>query len=91
MKIIYIVKYHGGGYDDAYIATIFVTEKKSTAEKYCTRFNTMLKKWKDYYSQFCNTDYGFEQMNPEHIKTKFGRWLALQRVTKCYWEEIEVR
>jgi len=52
MDKIYLVKYCGGSYDDFYIVTIFATTKKSTATKYVTRFNKILKKWKEYYSQF---------------------------------------
>ena len=48
----YLVRYSGGSYDDYYSAVVFVTNKKSTATKYCTKFNKLLGKWKTYYSQF---------------------------------------
>jgi len=39
----YLVRYCGGSYDDYYSAVVFVTNKKSTATKYCSKFNKALK------------------------------------------------
>ena len=52
MKKIYIVRYCGGSYDDWYESNVFVTDKKTTATKYVTKFNKTLKKWKNHYKQF---------------------------------------
>jgi len=54
----YLVRYCGGSYDDYYSAVVFVTNKKSTATKYCFKFNKALKKWKGYYEQFETDKFG---------------------------------
>lgn len=87
----YIVRYYGGSYDDFYEANVFVTDKKSTATKYVTKFNKMLKKWKDYYKQFETDDLGITWIADEHADKHFMRWNSLQNVTKCYLDEIECR
>ena len=88
---IYLVKYCGGSYDDYYSVVIFATAKKPTATKYVTRFNRILKKWKQYYSQFENSDNGFKWIKDQHIEKHFDRWDRLRNITKCYYEEVSVR
>lgn len=43
---IYIIKYHGGDYEDYYEKIIFATTDKTKAISYVRRFNKILKKWK---------------------------------------------
>ncbi|WP_379953309.1 hypothetical protein [Dokdonia sp. R78006] len=91
MKKIYIVKYCGGSHDDWYSADVFVTDKKTTATKYVTKFNKILKKWKEHYKQY--EENILENMNwikDEHLE-HFERWNDLQNITKCYCDEIELR
>lgn len=52
MTSYYLVRYSGGSYEDAFDVVVFATNKKSTATKYCTKFNKLLKKWQNYYKQF---------------------------------------
>ena len=87
----YLVRYCGGSYDDYYSVVIFVTNKKTTATKYVTKFNRILKKWKDYYKQFESNKYGFNWIADEHIESHFERWNSLQNITKCYYEEVSFR
>jgi hypothetical protein len=87
----YLVRYYGGSYDDYYSAVVFVTNKKSTATKYCTKFNKMLKKWKDYYKQFETDKFGMKWIADEHFEKHFDRWNSLQNITKCYYEEVSFR
>ena len=61
---IYIVKYTKGNYEYSEVNTIFATTKKSVATKYATRYNKMLKKWKEHYRQY-ETDNHFKS-NKEH-------------------------
>jgi len=91
MEKIYLVKYCGGSHDDYYTVTIFATTKKSTATKYVTKFNRILKKWNKYYSQFESNEFGFPWIKKEHVEEHFDRWNSLKRITNCYYEEIEVR
>lgn len=86
----YIVKYSGGNYDDYYEKNVFVTNKKSTATKYVTRFNRLLKKWKNHYKQFETNDFGITWISDKHTD-KFMRWGQLQNISTAYWEEIEQR
>ena len=87
----YLVRYYGGSYDDYYSAVIFVTNNKSTATKYVTKFNRILKKWKDYHKQFESNEYGFNWIANEHIESHFKRWNSLKKITKCYYEEVSFR
>jgi hypothetical protein len=91
MDKIYLVKYYGGSYDDYYNAVVFATFKKSKATKYCTKFNRILKKWKEYYSQYEEDKYGFKWIKDEFTNKYFDRWHSLRNYTKCYYEEITVR
>jgi hypothetical protein len=92
MASYYLVKYYGGSYEDSFDEVLFVTNKKSTATKYCTKFNKMLKKWQDYYKQFETRKYGIMTwIADEHIDTKFYRWNELSRINSCYWVEVSVR
>jgi hypothetical protein len=90
-KKMYIVKYYGGSYDHFCETIVFVTDKKATATKYVTRFNKILKKWKEHYSQYEERSIlGFKWIK-DTFKHKFPRWYALSNITKAYWEEIQVR
>lgn len=87
----YLVQYCGGSHDDYYSAVVFVTNKKSTATKYCTKFNKLLEKWKTYYSQFEINKCGITWLADEHIEKHFDRWNSLRDITKCYYEEVSFR
>ena len=88
----YLVKYYGGSYDSYYSAVVFVTNNKSTATKYCTKFNKLLKKWKNYYKQFETNKYGIMTwIADEYVEKHFDRWNRLQNITKCYYEEVSFR
>lgn len=39
----YLVKYSDWTYENNFDKVIFITNKKSTATKYCTKFNKLLK------------------------------------------------
>jgi hypothetical protein len=79
----FIVKYCGGDYYDYYSYVIFVTADENKAIKYVTKFNTILKKWKEYYSRF--------EKNDEHVEKHFDRWYSLSRVTRCSYDVVDVR
>lgn len=87
----YVVKYCGGSKDDYYTAVIFVTNKKSTATKYCSKFNKALKKWKAYYEQFETDEFGIKWIADEYVEKHFNRWNSLQNIIRCYYEEVEIR
>ena len=91
MNKIYVVKYCGGDYDEYQSVVIFATTNKRIAVQYTNKFNHILKKWKDYYKQFEGNDMGFVWIKDEHVEQHFYRWNRLRYITKCYYEEIEVR
>jgi hypothetical protein len=92
MTSYYLVKYYGGSYEDSFDAVVFVTNKKSTATKYCTRFNKILKKWQNYYKQFETKKYGIMTwIADEHIDKKFYRWNQLNKISRCCYVEVSVR
>lgn len=88
---IYIVKYSCGDYDDYIENTIFATLRKSTATKYITRYNRILKKWKDYYRQFEGNECGMRWIKEEFSEGKFDRWYKLFKAHQCFYEELEIR
>jgi hypothetical protein len=88
---IYLVSYCGGSYEDSWNTVIFATHNKSTATKYVTKFNRILKKWKDYYDQFAATTRGFRWIKAEHVERHFKRWYYLNGISNCYYEEIDIR
>ncbi len=85
---IYIVKYYRGSYDDYHEVTVFATASESTAKKYQAKFNRMLKKWKDYYSQYEEEKWGARWISEEYSENYFHRWMSLRDITKCYYEEV---
>jgi len=87
----YIVRYCGGSYDDWYESNVFVTDKKATATKFVTKFNKMLKKWKEHYKQYEGKQFGMDWIKDEYVEQHFYRWNRLRDITKCYWDEIELR
>jgi len=92
MTSYYLVRYSGGSYENDFDVVIFTTSKKTTATKYCTKFNKILKKWKAYYKQFETQKYGIMTwISDEHIHTKFERWNKLSNISGCYWVEVSVR
>jgi len=91
MKKMYIVRYCGGSYDDCYEANVFVTNKKATATKYVTKFNKVLKKWKEHYKQYEGKEFGMVWIKDEYLEQHFDRWNSLRNINKCYWNEIELR
>lgn len=93
MEKIYIVRYYGGSYDNHYEVLLFATTKKSIATKYVTKFNTILEKWKTYYSQFEEDKYGIgiKQLKDEYIEEYYDRWSSLRNVSRCYYDELNVR
>lgn len=90
MNKIYIIKYCGGSHDDWYSTDVFVTDKKITATRYVTKFNNILKKWKEYYKQYEEKNENMNCIKDEYLE-HFERWDNLQNITKCYFERIELR
>jgi hypothetical protein len=88
---IYLVKYNVGDYDNYNSYVIFATNNKSKAIKYASKFNELLKKWRQYYSQFERNENGFNWIKKEHVDKYFYRWNSLREIGKCYYEEIPVR
>jgi hypothetical protein len=86
--MMYIVKYSGGEWGDYYQVNIFVTADKELAERYVEKFNSILKKWKDYFSQF-KDEYGFS-IKDEYLEHS-DRYYAITKINKCYYDEIEFR
>lgn len=91
MKTIYLIKYSVGSYEDYKEITVFATAVKKVATKYVTKANKILKKWKDYYSQFEDNRIGIKWIKEEYIEKYYNRWSSIKAVNRFYWEEIEVR
>ena len=92
MSKIYLVKYYGGEYEDAYERIIFATKSKTKASKYTAKFNRILKKWKQHYTQYEDKRYGIMPwLKDDYVEKYFHRWSQLRDITNCYYKEIEIR
>lgn len=92
MKKAYLCYYSAGGYDDYRNVNIFVTESLTKANKWMRKFNRILKKWKEYYSQFETKGYGsFKWIGDEFIEKHYDRWSSLRNINRAYITEIEIR
>jgi hypothetical protein len=56
-----------------------------------TKFNRILKKWKDYYSQFEDKSLGIAWIKDEHVEKYFKRWHYLNGINNCYYKEVSIR
>jgi hypothetical protein len=88
MKIIYIVTYSTGEYDDYNENDIFATFDKIKAIKYVRRFNLLKDKWCKHYSKY-NGDYRW--IKDEYVEKYFYRWYIFHELNNCFIKEIEVR
>lgn len=91
MEKVYVVQYSSGSYEDRFVEIIFATTKKTTATKYVTKYNKILKKWKDYYKQYEDNNRGINWISDKYIDKYFERWYNLGKLNKCYYEEIILR
>jgi len=89
---IYIVKYSLGSYDDYREEIIFVTIKKSTATKYVTRFNKILKQLEESNKKLEKVEsYGWTWIKDKYAKNFYRRWSTVREINRAYWEESEIR
>lgn len=88
----YVVQYRGGGKDDYFNIIIFTTNSKDKAKKYVEKFNSILKRWKDHYSQYEDEiELGYRWIKDKYFNKYFNRWYEINNIDKCYFEEIELR
>lgn len=88
MEKIYIVSYSTGEYEDYREHNIFATFDKKEAFKYVKRFNSLIDKWYNHYSQY-NGDYRW--IKDEFADKYFPRWYMLHELNDCFYKEIKVR
>lgn len=86
-KILYIVKYSVGSYDDYQEVIVFATKKKSTATNYVEKFNQVLHKWYAYYSQYEEDGW----IKSEYVEKYFDRWRQLSDINRAFFEETTIR
>ena len=92
MKKIYIVKYSRGSYDDCSEEIIFATLKKSTATKYVTRFNKILKQLEESNKKLEKVDsYGWTWIKDKYAKNFWRRWSTVRDINIAFCEETEIR
>lgn len=87
MKKIYVVQYSTGAYESFEKVMVFATESEEIAIKYIDKFNTILKKWQEYYAQFFNSD----DDSSDQLRKYYQRWDSINDVNKAFYEEIEIR
>lgn len=89
---IYIVKYSLRRYDDYREEIIFVTVKKSTATKYVTRFNKILKQLEESNKKLEKVEScGWTWIKDKYAENFYRRWSTVREINRAYWEESEIR
>jgi len=90
-KPMYLVQYSTGSYEDHFPQVIFVTDNKSKATKYVTKFNSMLKRWGKHYEQFEDERMGFKWIKDEFVDKYHSRWRMLRNTNRCLWYQVDFR
>lgn len=88
---IYMAYYSAGSYDDYREVIVFASTDKKKVTKWCTKFNKILKKWKEYYSQFESDRYGFKWIDEQYVDRYYDRWSSLKKINQASYSEVEVR
>jgi hypothetical protein len=88
MEKMYLVCYSCGSYEDYRNITIFVTKNLRRARSYRAKFNRILRKWNDYYSQFTGDN---DWIKNEYIEKYYDRWHMIRNINRCFIDEVEVR
>jgi hypothetical protein len=89
MKIMYIVKYESGSYDDYFVQDVFVTNNKELAEKWVNKFNSRITYWKEVIKQYNNED-GY--LDRKYWAIPFvKRYRIIRDINEAFIEEIELR
>jgi len=90
-KPMYAVQYSTGSYEDHDVHLVFVTDNKSKATKYVTKFNSILKRWSKHYSQFEDNRMGFKWIKDEFVDKHHRRWSMLRNINQCHWFQVDFR
>ena len=83
---LFIISFSASYYEDYHDCNLFVTDDIEVALKYCAKFNTMLKRWKDYFNEVVWSD---EENYDE--KKFYDRACQIYEVHRCKMEMIEKR
>jgi len=91
MEKIYIVKIHGGDYEDRFTYTIFATSDKTKAEKYVEKYNRLLQKLQNHYDEQIKTleENGCEES--QEYGDIYNKSYHVGEYKFCSMEELEVR
>ena len=87
---IYIVGYSKGSYSDYQEINIFATSKKSTATKYVTRFNKILKQLEEDNKKFEKPN-DFMNWIKDDCFQYYRRWSEVREINNAFWEELKLR
>jgi hypothetical protein len=90
MGKIYIVGYSKGSYSDYQEINIFATSKKSTATKYVTRFNKILKQLEEDNKKFEKPN-DFMNWIKDDCFQYYRRWSEVREINNAFWEELNLR
>ena len=86
----YLVYYLTGNEYYSESNDIFITDNLDYANKYVDKFNSILNKWKNIYSDYTYLDHGVTTIKPE-LKGKYKRWLSLNNVLQCKIKSVNFR
>jgi purine-nucleoside phosphorylase len=87
-QYMYLVTYSQGVWDDYVKIDVFVTHDESKAQKYVDKFNTMLEKWKSYFSETVDMENAWLIA---HADEKTERAYQIWNVNRAYIDKIELR
>ena len=84
--------YSTGAYDYYHEVIVFTTNDVRIAKDWVRKFNKIVKKWQEYYDQFCNDRMGFRWIKDEFVESPiYPRWHQLSEVNNATYQEIELR
>ena len=89
----FLVHYWIGEYTDTVDVNIFVTESEETAKAYCTKFNCILTKWKEYYKNLAENarlDDSIDEDSEEYYNI-WAKYHKIEEVKYCSYRKIEIR
>ena len=87
----YLVYYSIGSYEDYKEIQVFTTFDKKKATKWVSKFNRILKQWKENVSVYADKDTYMKWIKPQFVDDHFDRWNRIIETNTATYEIIEHR
>ena len=91
MSKIYIASYSSGECDDHHYIEVFASHDRDFVLKWVDKFNTKLKYWQEYFSQFSN-EWSKTSIKDEYLmKINCDTFWSIMECNGAFYQEIELR